>query len=145
MVATVERPLDIRKTSAAKFTGTPKVTKTNKAVKKSFSINTASDVEGAVLNAKGRVIRHLAAGLLGKNAPVPFKKNSLAQELSWDMKNDAGKQLPAGPSRFGCEPGPRPAWRNTWAATTSNWSGPAQPIALRPMASSTSPTASTTG
>ena len=35
--------------------------------------------------------RHLAAGLLGKNAPRPFKKDSLSQELEWDMRDDAGK------------------------------------------------------
>ena len=37
-----------------------------------------------------RIIRHLASGVLGKNAPPPFQKNSLAQTLIWNGKDDEG-------------------------------------------------------
>jgi hypothetical protein len=44
----------------------------------------------AVLAADGALVRHLAAGMLGPNAPAPFKKDSLAQEILWDGKDDLG-------------------------------------------------------
>jgi sugar lactone lactonase YvrE len=37
-----------------------------------------------------RIVRHLASGVLGANAPAPFKKNSKAQTLVWDGKDDRG-------------------------------------------------------
>lgn len=55
-----------------------------------FTASATTDVEVAVLAADGTVVRHLAAGLLGKNAPEPFRKDSLAQEIVWDGKDDAG-------------------------------------------------------
>jgi hypothetical protein len=36
------------------------------------------------------IIRHLACGVLGGNAPPPFRKSSLEQTLVWDGKDDAG-------------------------------------------------------
>lgn len=38
--------------------------------------------------ATGRIVRHLASGVLGVNAPIPFAKNSKKQELVWDSKDD---------------------------------------------------------
>ncbi len=46
-------------------------------------------------DAGGKVVRHLAAGMLGEKAPPPFRKG-LAQKLEWDGKDDAGKAAPAG-------------------------------------------------
>jgi NHL repeat-containing protein len=40
-----------------------------------------------------RIIRHLASGVLGKNAPAPFKKNSKKQSIVWDGKDDTGKYV----------------------------------------------------
>jgi hypothetical protein len=37
-----------------------------------------------------RIIRHLACGVLGPNAPLPFAPNARAQTLVWDGKDDAG-------------------------------------------------------
>jgi len=57
----------------------------------------ATDVEVAVVNADGKVVRHLAAGVLGgKNPPPEPLKGGLAQELTWDGKDDAGKDAGAG-------------------------------------------------
>ena len=58
-----------------------------------FEITATTDVEVAVLDAKGKVVRHLGAGLLGKNAPAPFTKNSLSQEVVWDGKGDYGEAV----------------------------------------------------
>ena len=43
-----------------------------------------------VEDAQGKIIRHLAAGVLGKNPPEPLQPNSLAQSLTWDGKDDFG-------------------------------------------------------
>jgi hypothetical protein len=62
----------------------------------SFASKGACDATVAIVNAEGRIVRHLASGLLGKNAPWPFKQNSLAQAIEWDGKDDFGKPAPAG-------------------------------------------------
>jgi hypothetical protein len=46
------------------------------------------DAAVAIENTQGRVIRHLACGVLGANAPEPFQKGSLQQTLVWDGKDD---------------------------------------------------------
>jgi hypothetical protein len=62
----------------------------------SFSTSAKCDATVAVLDKDGRVVRHLASGLLGPNTPKPFRKDSLAQELEWDGGDDTGKPVPAG-------------------------------------------------
>jgi hypothetical protein len=44
-------------------------------------------------DADGRIVRHLAYGVLGANAPEPLKKDSLEQELVWDGEDDAGRPV----------------------------------------------------
>ncbi len=48
------------------------------------------DVTVAIEDDQGDIIRHLASGVLGPNAPEPFVWNSKAQTLVWDGKDDAG-------------------------------------------------------
>lgn len=56
-----------------------------------FSVNEYSDVEISIINKKdSSVVRHLAAGLLGPNAPAPLTKDALTQTLVWDGKDDLG-------------------------------------------------------
>lgn len=55
------------------------------------------DCTVAVVDAAGRVVRHLAAGLLaGRKAPPPFQPGSARQQLTWDGLDDAGGPIPAG-------------------------------------------------
>jgi len=61
-----------------------------------FASKGACDATVAVVDTKGGIVRHLASGVLGKNAPWPFKQGSLSQELVWDGKDDHGKPVPAG-------------------------------------------------
>jgi len=61
-----------------------------------FEVNKATDVAVEIQDANGKVVRHLAAGLLGANAPEPLARDSLRQSLVWDRKDDDGK-LVAGP------------------------------------------------
>lgn len=62
----------------------------------SFEVNAACDVTVGIVAADGRVVRHIGAGLLGGNAPEPFQKNSLAQNIEWDGRDDAGAPVSTG-------------------------------------------------
>jgi hypothetical protein len=63
-----------------------------------FTLSAPADVEIAVLDASGKVVRHLAAGVLGSKAPPPEPlKPGLEQTLVWDGQDDQGKPAGAGP------------------------------------------------
>ncbi len=79
------------------FAAKPTATKAGDGAKIGFSVSAPTDVEVSIVGADGKVVRHLAAGMVGKNAPEPFKKDSLAQEVAWDGKDDAGKPAAGGP------------------------------------------------
>lgn len=58
----------------------------------SFALSAKTDVEVAILDAKGKVIRHLAAGVLGNESPPPVPlKPGLSQSFEWDGKDDFGR------------------------------------------------------
>jgi hypothetical protein len=73
-----------------------------------FTPSQPTDVEVAILDAQGKVVRHLGAGLLGKNAPPPLKKKSLSQELLWDRKDDLGRAAKGGPFKVRVRAGLKP-------------------------------------
>jgi len=84
----------------AAFSAKPLADKVGEKVRISFTVSAPTDVEVAVLNAKGDVVRHLAAGMLGaKNAPPEPLKAGLAQEIVWDGQDDFGKAAAGGPFR----------------------------------------------
>ncbi len=51
------------------------------------------DATVAIEDGSGRIVRHLACGVLGEEAPPPFRKRSLVQAIVWDGKDDAGRYL----------------------------------------------------
>jgi hypothetical protein len=53
-----------------------------------FAVKGYCDVTVGIIDKEGKVVRHVASGVLGRNAPPPFQKNSLAQKIYWDGKND---------------------------------------------------------
>lgn len=60
-----------------------------------FELSALTDVEVSIVDRKsGVVVRHLAAGVLGPNAPPPLAPNSPAQRIAWDGKDDYGSNLP---------------------------------------------------
>ncbi len=59
----------------------------------SFSVKALCDVTVAIEDAEGRIVRHLASGVLGPNAPQPFQWNSKKQTLAWDGKDDKGEYI----------------------------------------------------
>ncbi|MGQ9662121.1 MAG: hypothetical protein ACUVWX_07270 [Kiritimatiellia bacterium] len=73
------------------FLEKPDATRTPDGVTIRFALSAPTDVEIAVLDKNGVIVRRLAAGLLGKNAPKPFQRDSLRQEIHWDGKDDDGR------------------------------------------------------
>jgi hypothetical protein len=61
-----------------------------------FAAAAPADCAVYVLDAGGRVVRHLAAGVLGEKAPAPLKPG-LAQSLVWDGRDDFGRPAAGGP------------------------------------------------
>ncbi|HOX06364.1 MAG TPA: hypothetical protein PK280_08185, partial [Planctomycetota bacterium] len=65
-------------------------------VRIAFAADRETDVAVAVLDAQGRVVRHLAAGMLGRNPPAPLAAGKLDQSILWDRTDDDGKAVPGG-------------------------------------------------
>lgn len=74
------------------FAAGPRAVREGANVKIGFAVTTATDVEVAIVDAAGRVVRRLAAGMLGDNPPPPLVRG-LSQEIAWDCKDDAGVAL----------------------------------------------------
>jgi hypothetical protein len=53
-----------------------------------FAVKGFCDVAVGLVDKDGKVVRHLACGVLGKNAPAPFQKDSLSQKIYWNGKDD---------------------------------------------------------
>ena len=73
-----------------------------------FAVDRYTDVAITVEDSRGKIIRHLAAGMLGKNPPEPLRANSLAQSLEWDGRDDFGKAADGGPFRVRVQLGMKP-------------------------------------
>jgi hypothetical protein len=61
-----------------------------------FASKGRCDATVAVLSKEGRIVRHLASGVLGRNAPHPFRQGTLDQRIEWDGRDDSGRPVPAG-------------------------------------------------
>ena len=78
------------------FTQKPKVAKQGEKYVITFASKGRCDATVSAVAPDGRVVAHVASGVLGKNAPYPFQQNSLSQKIEWDGKTDTGKPVPAG-------------------------------------------------
>ena len=80
------------------FTSKPSATKAGDKVKIAFAVSAPTDVAVYIEDAKGEVVRHLVAGVLGGANPPPAPlKPGLAQEVEWDGRADYGKPAEGGP------------------------------------------------
>ena len=71
------------------FTQKPKVKRVGKdKYEITFAVKGYCDVTVGIVDAKGKVVRHLGSGVLGRNAPPPFEKDSLKQTIYWNGKDD---------------------------------------------------------
>ncbi len=80
-----------------KFTTPPAVTKVGDKITITFAVDQETDVAVYILDANGKIVRHLAAGVLGRKAPAPLKPGALSQALAWDGKDNDGKVAKGGP------------------------------------------------
>jgi hypothetical protein len=78
------------------FTKKPTAAKAGDKVKIDFAVDRETDVAVFIEDGGGKIVRHLVAGVLGKNPPPPLKPG-LAQSLEWDGQADYGKPAGAGP------------------------------------------------
>jgi len=80
----------IKREQTFEFAQKPEVAHEGDAVTITFETKGYCDATVVIENRDGKIICHLASGVLGPNAPVPFRKNSKEQELVWDGKDDRG-------------------------------------------------------
>jgi len=78
------------------FAERPRVEKQGDQWTISFASKAACDATVAIVDNDGKVVRHLASGVLGKNAPWPFQQDALSQRIEWDGKDDSGRPAPPG-------------------------------------------------
>ena len=83
----------VKRQEVFEFTEKPAVSRDGDKVTVAFASKGYCDVTVAVEDKDNKIVRHLASGCLGPNAPEPFKKDSLTQAVVWDGKNDQGKLL----------------------------------------------------
>jgi hypothetical protein len=87
----------VKRQEAFEFAEKPTVTRDTSGESDRFAIRFTSkaycDVTLAIEAADGRIIRHLASGVLGPNAPKPLQKGSLRQSVVWDGKDDQGRYI----------------------------------------------------
>jgi hypothetical protein len=76
-----------------RFATPPEVVREGRRYVITFETRGRCDVTVAIEDGDSRIIRHLASGVLGPNAPTPLQKNTLRQRLIWDGKNDAGRYV----------------------------------------------------
>jgi len=80
----------VKREQVFEFVQKPAVTRDGDRVTIAFETKGFCDVTVAVENAEGRIVRHLASGVLGPNAPEPLRKNAKRQSVIWDGKDDLG-------------------------------------------------------
>jgi hypothetical protein len=72
----------------AYFTKKPTARRVGDKVKIDFAVSRETDVSVLIEDGNGKVIRHLIAGVLGRNPSPPLKANVLDQSVEWDGKAD---------------------------------------------------------
>ncbi len=82
-----------------KFVHEPTMVKVGDRFEVRFAVSASTDVEVSILDNDNRIVRHLAAGVIGPeaNSPAPLTKG-LSQRVGWDGTDDDGQ--PAGPGPF---------------------------------------------
>ena len=78
--------------SVVTFVSEPALTKDSEnRLWASFTVSESTDVAVSIVDARdSTIIRHLAGGKLGMNAPLPLASGTLAQRIEWDGKDDLG-------------------------------------------------------
>jgi hypothetical protein len=115
------------------FTIRPAVTRDGEKTKIAFTVSAKTDVEVAILGADGRIVRHLAAGVIGgKTAAEPLTPG-LAQEMVWDGTDDQGRKV-EGPTKVRVRAGLSPKLDGFLLDNPAS-SGPVNALAVGPSGS----------
>jgi hypothetical protein len=91
--STEKEDYTIDRAEVFEFTKKPSLARQGDRVTVSFETKGFCDVTVAVENAAGKIIRHLASGVLGPNAPEPFQRSRKSQAVVWDGKDDQGEYV----------------------------------------------------
>jgi hypothetical protein len=83
----------IKREAVFAFEKTPAVTRHGDKVTIAFATKGFCDATVAVEDGAGKILRHLASGVLGPKAPPPFLRNTKEQAIVWDSKNDKGEYV----------------------------------------------------
>ncbi len=113
------------------FVKKPTATRSGKQIKIDFTVDRATDVAITIEDAKRKIIRHLAAGVLGKNPPEPLRADTLAQSMLWDGKDDFGKPAGGGPFQVRVQLGMKPEF-DRFLMHNPHGSGPIGSVAVGP-------------
>ena len=77
-----------------RFVTKPAAVRAGGKVTISFRLSAPTDVAVEIVDAKGKIVRHLGGAALGaKNPPPPPFRPGLDQSVEWDGKADAGRQI----------------------------------------------------
>ncbi|MCK6474867.1 MAG: SMP-30/gluconolactonase/LRE family protein [Planctomycetes bacterium] len=91
--AEIPAEFQVKREAVFEFASTPKVTRDGDRITIAFETKGFCDATVAIEDAEGRIVRHLASGVLGANAPAPFAKESKKQTVVWDGKDDQGRYV----------------------------------------------------
>jgi len=80
----------VKREAVFEFAQKPTVVRNGDRVTITFETKAFCDATVAIEDEKGKIVRHLASGVLGPKAPAPFRKDSKKQTIIWDGKNDHG-------------------------------------------------------
>ncbi len=104
-----------------------------------FKLSAPTDVEVSVLNSKGEIVRHLAAGVLGNpegsgqvNPPPAPLRPGLTQVLEWDGTDDKGKPAQGGPFSFRVRTGIKPEFDKFMFHHPDSMAGQVMAVAVGP-------------
>lgn len=83
----------IKREPVYEFVEKPQVSNEGNNVIITFETKGYCDVTIAIEDNASKIVRHLACGVLGQNAPEPFIKNTKKQTIIWDGKDDHGRYI----------------------------------------------------
>ena len=114
------------------FAAKPTAAKAGDKVKIEFAADRETDAAVYVLDAQGKCVRHLVAGVIGgKGAPPEPFKPGLAQSVEWDGQDDAGKPAAGGPFKVRVTLGMKPEF-DSFVLHNPDGSGRVHALAVGP-------------
>jgi hypothetical protein len=132
--------LTIKREPVYEFTTKPTVVREGRSVIIAFASKGYCDVTVAIEEAAApadghakKILRHLASGVLGPNAPQPLQKESTAQRLVWDGKDDRGDYVDLDAVSVRVSLGLKPQFERTlyWSPKKRASSVPGRAIAMQ--------------